>query len=61
MVLSILIACAFAAGAMVTGGLLPTGALYAVIVGVALVIIMALFAGTILGVVWLFKRHERPQ
>ena len=60
LILSILIACAFSAGAMVAGGLLPDGALYAAIGGVVLVSIMALFVGAVLGVVWLFKRAERP-
>lgn len=56
----IFIACAFSSGVMVAGGLLPPGALYAVIGGAVLIAVMALFVGAVLGVVWLFKRAERP-
>ncbi len=61
MISIIFIACAFSAGAMVSGALLPAAAIYAVIGGVVLIAIMALFVGAVLGVVWLFKRAERPQ
>ena len=61
LIVLIFIAVAFSSGVMVAGGLLPPGALYAVIGGVVLVSIMALFVGAVLGVVWLFKRAERPQ
>jgi len=57
----IFLACAFSAGVMVAGGLLPATVLYTVIGGVVLVSTMALFVGGLIAVVWLFKRTERPQ
>ncbi len=46
---------------MVAGGLLPATVWYWLIGGAVLVAVMALFIGGLLGVVWLFKRAEKPQ
>jgi uncharacterized membrane protein len=61
LIVLIFIAVAFSSGVMVAGGLLPAGAVYGVIGGLVLISIMALFVGGLIAVVYIFKRHERPQ
>lgn len=60
LILSVFIACAFSGGVMVAGGLLPATVWYWLIGGAVLVAVMALFIGGLLGVVWLFKRSDKP-
>lgn len=58
MLVLIFIACAFSAGVMVAGGLLPEGAFYWAIGGVVLVALALIFVAGLLGTVCLLNKRQ---
>jgi hypothetical protein len=53
--------CAFSLGVMAAGGLLPSSVMWIIAGGAVLVAVAVVFVAGLLGVVYLFKRHETPR